>query len=98
MTSEFKSIIYEKKDHVAWITLNRPEVLNAQSDELRAEVVEALEHASEDDDIYIIVITGAGEKAFSAGADISQFPVKFPADLVKTKGRRRPYELIREMH
>jgi enoyl-CoA hydratase len=97
MSNEYKSIIYEKKNNVAWITLNRPEVLNAQSDDLRAEVVQALDRAGEDDDIYIIVITGAGDKAFSAGADISQFPMKFPADLVKTKGRRRPYELIREM-
>jgi enoyl-CoA hydratase len=97
MTSEFKSIIYEKKINVAWITLNRPEVLNAQNDALRAEVVEALGQAEKDDDVYMIVITGAGEKAFSAGADISQFPQRFPADVIKSKGIRRPYEMIREM-
>jgi enoyl-CoA hydratase len=97
MVSEYKSIIYEKKNNVAWITLNRPEVLNAQNDALRAEVVVALEQAGEDDEVYIIVITGSGEKAFSAGADISQFPTRFPADVIKAKGRRRPYETIREM-
>ena len=97
MASEFKSIIYEKKNNVAWITLNRPEVLNAQNDVLRAEIVEALGQAEKEEDVYIVVITGAGEKAFSAGADISQFPTRFPADVIKSKGIRRPYEMIREM-
>lgn len=97
MTSEFKLIIYEKKNNVGWITLNRPEVLNAQNDELRAEVVVALEQASEDEEVYVVVITGSGEKAFSAGADISQFPTRFTADVIRAKARRRPYETIREM-
>jgi len=97
MPGEFASIIYEKTGNAAWITLNRPEVLNAQSDALRAEVVQALEQASADDDVFVVVITGAGEKAFSAGADISQFPTRFPVDVIAAKARRRPYETIREM-
>jgi enoyl-CoA hydratase len=97
MNGEFKLLIFEKKNNVAWITLNRPEVLNAQNDDLRAELVVALERAGEDDDVYIIVITGAGEKAFSAGADISQFPNRFPHDYIKSKGKRRPYETIRDL-
>ena len=97
MGGDHATILYEKKDHAAWITLNRPEVLNAQSDELRAEVTQALERASLDDDVYVVVITGAGEKAFSAGADISQFPERYPVDVVTAKARRRPYETIREM-
>jgi enoyl-CoA hydratase/carnithine racemase len=95
--AEYATILYETADHAAWITLNRPEVLNAQSDELRAEVTQALERASLDDDVYVVVITGAGEKAFSAGADISQFPTRFPVDVIAAKARRRPYETIREM-
>jgi enoyl-CoA hydratase len=97
MPSEYTSIIYETENHVAWITLNRPDVLNAQSDELRAEVVRALEAASEDENVHVVVITGAGDKAFSAGADISQFPNRYPADVIASKARRRPYETIREM-
>jgi enoyl-CoA hydratase len=97
MEAEYATIIYEKAGNAAWITLNRPEVLNAQSDELRAEVTQALEHASLDDEVYVVVLTGAGEKAFSAGADISQFPSRFPVDVVTAKARRRPYETIREM-
>ncbi len=47
--------------------------------------------------MYVVVITGAGEKAFSAGADISQFPSRYPVDVITAKARRRPYETIREM-
>ena len=97
MQAEYETILYETVDHAAWITLNRPEVLNAQSDELRAEVVQALEQASADDDVHVVVITGAGDKAFSAGADISQFPTRYPVDVIAAKARRRPYETIREM-
>ncbi len=95
--ADYATILYDTADHAAWITLNRPEVLNAQSDELRAEVTQALERASLDDDVHVVVVTGAGEKAFSAGADISQFPERYPVDVVTAKARRRPYETIREM-
>ena len=95
--ADYATILYDTADHAAWITLNRPEVLNAQSDELRAEVTQALERASLDDDVHVVVITGAGEKSFSAGADISQFPERYPVDVVTAKARRRPYETIREM-
>ena len=67
---EFKLIIYEKSDGIATITLNRPEALNAFSKEVVSEVLEALEDARKDDNVRVIVLTGAGEKAFSAGADI----------------------------
>ena len=97
MEAEYATIIYEKDGNAAWITLNRPDVLNAQSDELRAEVTQALERAGLDDEVYVVVLTGAGEKAFSAGADISQFPSRYPVDVITAKARRRPYETIREM-
>lgn len=67
---EFKFIIYEKSSGIATITLNRPEVLNALSKEVVLEVLSALEDAGEDDNVRVVVLTGAGEKAFSAGADI----------------------------
>ena len=58
----FETIRYEKKDNVAWITLNRPEVLNAQNDALRAELNIAVDNVKNDDDVRVVVITGAGEK------------------------------------
>jgi len=67
---EFKLIIYEKSDGVATITLNRPEALNAFSKDVIEEILRALEDAKSDENVRVVVLTGAGEKAFSAGADI----------------------------
>jgi enoyl-CoA hydratase len=67
---EFKYIIYEKNEGIATITLNRPEALNAFSKELVEEILQALEDIRNDENIRVVILTGAGEKAFSAGADI----------------------------
>jgi len=68
---EFKYIIYKKEnDGVAIIILNRPKALNAFNKEVINEVLIALEDAEEDENVRVVVLTGAGEKAFSAGADI----------------------------
>jgi len=93
----FQTIIYEKKDSLSWITLNRPEAMNAQNDILRAEVIQVLEDSRDDDNVRVIIITGAGDKAFSAGADISEFPKWMPADILNGKGKIRAVELIREI-
>ncbi|MFC2058926.1 enoyl-CoA hydratase/isomerase family protein [Chloroflexota bacterium] len=95
--SSYENILYEKKGHVVWITLNRPEVMNAQSMQLRQELVQALETTRLDDEVYVVVITGAGDKAFSAGADISEFPKLYPADQIRRRGEQTPYEFIRQM-
>ncbi|MEM2106147.1 MAG: enoyl-CoA hydratase-related protein [Candidatus Bathyarchaeia archaeon] len=67
---EYKYIIYEKSEGVATITLNRPEALNAFSKEVVEEVLNAIGDAKEDENVRVVVLTGTGEKAFSAGADI----------------------------
>jgi enoyl-CoA hydratase len=67
---EFKFIIYEKSEGIATITLNRPEALNAFSKDVIDEVLVGLEDARSDESVRVVVLTGAGEKAFSAGADI----------------------------
>jgi enoyl-CoA hydratase/carnithine racemase len=67
---EFRHIIYEKSDSIATITLNRPEALNALSKEVVEEILRAIEDVRTDENIRVVVLTGAGEKAFSAGADI----------------------------
>jgi enoyl-CoA hydratase/carnithine racemase len=97
MAGTYEFIIYEKADRVAWITLNRPEAMNAQSDGLRMELVDALEQASEDEDVFVVVITGSGEKAFSAGADVAQYVTRVPSYVVSQKYILRPFELIRNM-
>ena len=67
---DFKYIIYEKSDGIATITLNRPEAMNAFSKDVVSEILNALEDVRNDDAVRVVVLTGAGEKAFSAGADI----------------------------
>lgn len=67
---EFKDIIFDKNEGIATITLNRPEALNAFSKEVVTEILQALADVAEDEAIRVVVLTGAGEKAFSAGADI----------------------------
>jgi enoyl-CoA hydratase len=95
MQAEYATIIYETSGAVAWITLNRPEKRNAQSDELRTEMSLALERAGLDPDVHVVVITGAGDQAFSAGADIDEFPTRSLDAAVVNKARRRPHETIR---
>jgi enoyl-CoA hydratase len=70
MPVSFQYIIYEKSEGIATITLNRPDALNAWSTELAQEFLGAMEDARNDESVKVVIITGAGEKAFSAGADI----------------------------
>ncbi len=72
MTS-FETIIFEKRDGVAYITLNRPQVLNAYNIRMRDELYEVLNAVKADPEIKVGFIKGAGEKAFCAGADLSEF-------------------------
>jgi len=69
---EYANIIYEKRGKVATITLNRPKALNALNAALWTEFRDALQDAENDESIGVIVITGSGDRAFCAGADISE--------------------------
>jgi len=65
-------VIYEKKDHIAYITLNRPDRLNALGTEMMQQFAEAETKFAEDDDAWVAVYTGAGDRAFSAGRDLKE--------------------------
>lgn len=67
------AVIYEKKDHIAIITLNRPEALNALNADLHRELHEAMVDFRDNDDLWVAILTGTGDRAFSAGADIKGF-------------------------
>jgi enoyl-CoA hydratase/carnithine racemase len=71
--SDFEVILYEKKDEKGYITLNRPKFLNAYNIKMRDELFEALSAAKDDPEIAVIILKAAGEKAFCAGADLSEF-------------------------
>jgi len=74
--AEASVVLMEKSDRVATITINRPDKLNALNAEVRLTIAMALEQLRQDDDVRVAVLTGAGEKAFIAGADIGEFKGK----------------------
>jgi len=71
--SDFEVIIYEKQDGVAYITLNRPKALNAYNIRMRDELYEVLGAIKEDNEVEVVILKAAGEKAFCAGADLTEF-------------------------
>jgi enoyl-CoA hydratase len=71
--ASYETLLVERRDRVAVITINRPQKLNALNIQTRAEGAAALDELREDDEVRVVVVTGAGEKAFVAGADIAEF-------------------------
>jgi enoyl-CoA hydratase len=71
---KYKNIVFQVEEGIATITFNRPEVLNALNGESLEEFSLALGEIVEDEDVRVLVLTGAGEKSFVAGADIKEFP------------------------
>ena len=74
------TVLKEQEGRVAIITINRPDKLNALSQEVRDEALAHLAAIEQDDSVGVVVITGAGEKAFIAGADIGEFAGRGPLD------------------
>lgn len=71
--SLFATIQYERKEHNAYVTLNRPRALNTFSVQMRDDLFEVLSAIRLDDDVRVVILRGAGERAFCAGADLSEF-------------------------
>ena len=69
----FQTVIYEKNESLAYITLNRPEVLNSFNTQMRDDMYQILGAIKDDDEVAAVIIKGAGDKAFCAGADLSEF-------------------------
>ena len=71
--SQFDTVIYEKKGHLATVTLNRPRALNSFNIQMRDDMYEVLNAIQADQEVHVVVIKGAGDRAFCAGADLSEF-------------------------
>ena len=69
---KLENVLYEKKDRIAYVTLNRPKVLNALNRQTWQDLQTAFETARQDEDVRGVILTGSGDKAFIAGADISE--------------------------
>src|SRR5499425_3170952 len=74
----YENLLYEKRDGIAYVTFNRPKVLNALNRKTVEELRDALLDARDDQSVRVLIITGAGEKAFVAGADISELAEQTP--------------------
>ena len=70
MRDDYKDILFEIKDYVCTITINRPKSLNAFTGDTIAELEDAMAHAQDGQDVGVVVLTGIGERAFSAGGDV----------------------------
>ena len=84
--SEFETIIYQKKDNIAYITLNRPQALNAYNLKMRDELYQLLGAIRDDAEVKAAIFQGAGERAFCAGADLTEF-LTAPSPLIARKVR-----------
>ena len=73
MSQSYENILVERRERVAIITINRPEKRNALNIQTRAEGAAALDELAADDSVHVVIFTGAGDKAFIAGADIAEF-------------------------
>lgn len=76
----FENILYEVAGRIAWITVNRPDKLNALNRATVLSIAAAAKRAVDDPGVGVLVVTGAGEKAFVAGADIAEMAALGPAD------------------
>ena len=68
----YAAVVYTQKDHIAHLTLNRPEVNNIINQQLAQELEDVCHRINQDDDIYVVIITGAGDKAFCGGSELEQ--------------------------
>jgi enoyl-CoA hydratase len=82
----FKTILYEKKDPIAYVTLNRPQALNVYNVQMRDDLYQVLGAIKDDSEVRVVIFRGAGEKAFCAGADLTDF-LKAPSPIIARQVR-----------
>ena len=78
----FETLLLDIRNNIAIVTLNRPDKLNALNDQIIGDLDSAFDHIKNDEKISIVILTGSGEKAFVAGADISELN---KLDMIKAK-------------
>jgi enoyl-CoA hydratase len=74
----YENLLYQKRDLIGYVTFNRPKVLNALNRKTMEELRDVLLAARDDDEVRVLILTGAGEKSFVAGADIGELAVQTP--------------------
>lgn len=92
--SDSPVLLEKRDDHIAVVTLNRPDKLNALNAEVRTLLKETFAELADDDAVRVVVIHGAGDKAFVAGADIAEFAARTPMEQRAVYDRPRIYEVV----
>src|SRR3972149_5103369 len=90
----FETISVTRKGAVAILLLNRPDKLNAMNSKMKEEIALALSELEGDEAVRVAVVTGAGDKAFVAGADITEFAGKTPVDQWAGYGHTSLYNVV----
>jgi len=85
---QYKDIILEKEGNIATLVLNRPEKMNAVSTQMREEIIAAVAEVHEDEDMRVLILTGAGDRAFCAGVDVGVMSARIAGE-VKEVTRRQ---------
>ena len=96
MSVDYQAIRYDVADGVATVTLNRPEVHNAMNEAMRRDLWRCFEALATDDAVRAVVVTGAGGKAFSAGADIREFTAPQVPTVFREQRRRLDFRQLME--
>ena len=79
-TMAFENLLYEKRNGIAYVAVNRPEKLNALNRKTMDELHDCFQGIERDDEVRVVILTGAGEKAFVGGADLNELAVQTPVE------------------
>jgi enoyl-CoA hydratase len=94
----YETLLYEKRNGIGYVSINRPEKLNALNQKVMAELTGCFENIQADQEVRAVILTGAGEKSFVAGADVSELAVQEPVEGQETSARgQRTLDLIENL-
>lgn len=91
-----KTLLLSARDGIAEVAINRPGKLNALNETVRTELTEAFDHLAGQDDVKVAILHGTGERAFVAGADVSEFAARTPEEQREVYRHRRVYDALAE--
>ena len=94
LTQGYETLLVERTGRVVVITINRPDKRNALNSTVRRELIAALDRLRDDAECRVVVLTGAGDKAFVAGADINEFARRTPLEQRATMSDRTVFEVL----
>jgi enoyl-CoA hydratase/carnithine racemase len=76
----YQTLLYDKRNAIGYVTINRPEKLNALNHQVMEELFDCFQTLQKDEEVRVVILTGSGEKAFVAGADINELAVQTPVE------------------